>query len=189
MYDEYEDVFGYRENAFEKVVLDTALAQNDDSIQAIDFQESFGEPPNETGLIISNGPSQVIAPVILEEYVVQDETSVPASVCSNNNTKRGQKGIYSRTGLSDVLQVQNEILSMRKSDKEKEVKLKNAELELEKEKLLFEKQKHADEMQQRTAQLEMERILKIRELKMKKQIALKEIEMKREIEMEKLKKS
>jgi len=183
LYDELEDIFGHTDGG-QTVTIDTAHVGNEGDIQNIDLEVTSGvsQPSG------SFSTRQDASPLVVEEIIFQDESPATSRINSDSRTNRRKKGIYSRTGLSDVLELQHEILQMRNHDKEQELKLRNDELELSKEKFLFEKQKHADEINQKSAQANMERELKIMQMEMQKEIALKEIEVKREIELEKLKK-
>lgn len=169
MYEEFDEAFGYRDEAFQLNITDTERpCLNEPSVQDNLTQATVGFFNEESG----------VDPHV-NQFVLVEGCELPTnSQIETRTPNTGKKGIYSRTALSDLLEMQNKILEMNQQSKDKEVQLKESQLALERERFELEKEKLAEEKLQKTAQLQMERELRIMEMEVKKEIALKELEIK-----------
>ncbi|XP_039967972.1 uncharacterized protein LOC120779678 isoform X2 [Bactrocera tryoni] len=125
-YEELDDIFGSRLNC-SAVVEDSLLT-----------------------LLESDSTSQSGAECVVEAGSSVEAEELQSPALNDNVCTRRQKGIYSKTALSDSLQVHGEIAEIRKqklkidvaareremSIKEKELELKEKEIELKEEKLM-----------------------------------------------------
>ncbi|XP_050339026.1 uncharacterized protein LOC126765343 [Bactrocera neohumeralis] len=112
-YDDLEDIFGYRELTSNCLVLDT------------EYIACTGSPEVATS-----------SDIIVEEIV-----ALPEPLVTPSTSKAVRKGIYSRTALSDVLDVHSSLFDAKKDRIEKELKMRENELMLKEQQLLFDKEK------------------------------------------------
>ncbi|XP_046802110.1 uncharacterized protein LOC124418777 isoform X2 [Lucilia cuprina] len=84
-----------------------------------------------------------------------------------NVASTSKKGIYSRTALSDILQMQTEMLNFKKERAEKELTLKEKEFSLKER-----------EIGLREKEIESNELIKVKELEMKERLAMEELKLK-----------
>ncbi|XP_036334868.1 uncharacterized protein LOC118745528 [Rhagoletis pomonella] len=127
LYDELEDVFGYREFAAVEGIIDS----EDNS--AIDrYSPTFDIIDDDLIEVVSEElPHTGNDEVENEALVPSPSTLVQANAeAINTPVKSLRKGIYSRTALSQVLEVNSSLLEVRKHRNEMELGLKKEELAL-----------------------------------------------------------
>lgn len=115
-----------------------------------------------------------LEPVPTRDILDCTEIDVEGNLSSSNFTTEiekepstSRKGIYSRTALSDILQIQKEMLKFKKEKVDKEISLKEKEFALkEREVKLKEKEIESNE-RLKIMELEMRKSLQIEELNRK----------------------
>ena len=210
-FNELEDVFGYKEPTFIVHALDTESTQATEVLEATSSRDGViqMESENETtgaSIYLLETDAEVDAPLSSAPAVEVDanhlsapfakfETQSPENdlLLESNMSenimipKKSRKGIYSRTALSNIMQVQTQLIKMKSKKSDIEVQLKEKELELQKDRFLFDKQSRLEELKLKEKEIESNEKLKIMEIQMKENIALKELEIRERIELEKLK--
>ncbi|XP_039968545.1 uncharacterized protein LOC120780318 [Bactrocera tryoni] len=134
-----EDIFGYKEFQSNALVLDTEALENNYTSTTDDFVA--GSSAN-----VATTPKDIFQEV------------GPESTCNTIN----RKGVYSRTGVADVLtmhtgliKVKQQKLEIESKMKDRELSLKEKEFDLQYQKFLFEKEKCNSEERIRILEIEM----------------------------------
>lgn len=184
---ELEDVFGHKEPTIVNTIIDTGdtIVLDNVLFEDIASSESYIQLEREDEAIESNENTSASSTGTTEA----SDQPLSAEESGNNTpaSRTGRKGIYSRTALSEILQVQTQLIEMKKARIDIDVKLKENELGLEKEKFLFHKQTRIEELKLKEMEIMSNEKVKLSEIQMKEKVALKELEMKERIELEKLK--
>ena len=199
-FNDLEDVFGHQkpilivhtldtESPAEMEVVETKF-EIDSEFQEIEMFEAtasidsvFQTEPE----IQADEVAKSEAPPAAKDVEQPSENDLLLEATQAEDVMKSRKGIYSSTALSDIMQVQTQLIKMKTKKHEMEVQLKERELELQKERFLFEKQSRLEEFKLKEKEIDSNEKLKIMEIQMKERIALKELEIKERIELEKVK--
>ncbi|XP_017460890.1 PREDICTED: uncharacterized protein LOC108354211 [Rhagoletis zephyria] len=108
------------------------------------------------------------------ELVFEETTMSPTNVIveTENTASTSRKGIYSRTALTDIMEMQADMLNVRKQKADQDFRLREEELSLKKMNYLALKER---EMELREKEMKSNERLKIMELEMKERLAMEEL--------------
>lgn len=118
--------------------------------------------------------TRIVENAVIDESLYSDtidctvfytEESLPKEI--ENAASTTKKGIYSRTALSDILQMQTEMMSFKKERAEKEFTLKEKEFSLKER-----------EIELREKEIKSNELIKVMELEMKERLAMEELKLK-----------
>jgi len=179
-FNDFEEIFGHRESVL-NYFIDTEATDSmvESPVVENQFQEEYLDGCD--GDIFTESASSASQQNF--ENAAFAHESMMGGIEDTPVLPKSRKGIYSRTALSDIMQVQTQLIEMKKEKMNTETLLREQELELQKEKFAFEKQNRSEEIRLKEKDIEM----RLLEIQMKERVAIKELEMKKEIEMEKLK--
>ncbi|XP_017493070.1 PREDICTED: uncharacterized protein LOC108381164 [Rhagoletis zephyria] len=169
LYNELEEIFGYREHQANAFVLDS---EDSNTMEYSTASVDDGSP----NIVLAPTEDTSRSPAAFYEIVEESATLVETPRTTAQTPLVPRKGIYSRTALADVLEVHSTLAEFKKEKLVAEKELRERELLLKEKEFNLKKEKHAT----------YER-LKLLELESKEKIAMKEIEMRERVEMEKLK--
>jgi len=103
---------------------------------------------------------------------IDDTTTTSAGDESTPSTSR--KGIYSRTGVSDIIELQSEMMKLKKEKMDQDMAFKNAEIEIKKRELSLKER----EIELKLKEIESKEKVQILEINMKEKIAIEELKLK-----------
>lgn len=137
-----------------------------------ELEDIFGSRIAENAIIDDSLDTYPSPEIDSSDLEVEDITV--SNIIKDNTPSTSRKGVYSRTGLSEIMKVQSEMLQLKSKKIEEDSEIRRKEVDIKKKELLLKER----EINLKEKEINSKERIQILELEMKERVAMEELRLK-----------